>query len=125
MRRWDRLLDSYIEEYRARGVSTASVGHATARIERWGRWLKQRRPRVQIEDIDADLITRYIDSCSTFRAKATVYGTLSTMRGFGDYLVRQGLWTINPLRWMKGPKVTPYSRLPKRIDRAHMGGDVA
>jgi integrase len=42
------------------------------------------------------------------------------MRGFGDYLVRQGLWTINPLRWMKGPKVTPYSRLPKRIDRAHM-----
>ena len=27
---------------------------------------------------------------------------------------------MNPLRWMKGPKVTPYSRLPKRIDRAHM-----
>jgi site-specific recombinase XerD len=66
------------------------------------------------------MITRYIESCSTFRAKATVYGTLSTMRGFGDYLVRQGLWTINPLRWMKGPKVTPYARLPKRIDRAHM-----
>jgi integrase/recombinase XerD len=42
------------------------------------------------------------------------------MRGFGDYLVRQGLWKINPLRWMKGPKVTPYSRLPKRIDHAHM-----
>jgi site-specific recombinase XerD len=75
---------------------------------------------VAIERVDADLITRYIDSCSSFRAKATVYGTLSTMRGFGDYLVRQGLWTINPLRWMKGPKVTPYSRLPKRIDRAHM-----
>jgi site-specific recombinase XerD len=74
---------------------------------------------VQIEGIDADLITRYIDSCSTFRAKATVYGTLSSMRCFGDYLARQGLWTINPLRWMKGPKVTPYSRLPKRIDHAH------
>jgi site-specific recombinase XerD len=42
------------------------------------------------------------------------------MRGFGDYLVRQGLWKMNPLRWMKGPKVTPYSRLPKRIDREHM-----
>jgi len=101
MRRWDRLLDSYIEEYRARGVSTESVAMNAARLERWGRWLKQRRPRVGIERIDADLITRYIDSCSSFRAKATVYGTLSTMRGFGDYLVRQGLWTINPLRWMK------------------------
>jgi site-specific recombinase XerD len=73
-----------------------------------------------IEHIDADLVTRYIESCSTFRAKATVYGTLSSMRGFGDYLVRQGLWGTNPLRWMKGPKVTPYSRLPKRIDREHM-----
>jgi site-specific recombinase XerD len=66
------------------------------------------------------MITRYISNCSSFRAKATVYATLSTMRGFGDYLVRQGLWRINPLRWMKGPKVSPYSRLPKRIDHAHM-----
>jgi integrase/recombinase XerC len=120
MRRWDRLLDAYIDEYRARGVSAESVRMNSARLERWGCWLKQRRPRVQIEGIDADLLTRYIDSCSTFRAKATVYGTLSSMRCFGDYLVRQGLWTINPLRWMKGPKVTPYSRLPKRIDHAHM-----
>jgi integrase/recombinase XerC len=120
MRRWDRLLDWYIEEYRARGVSGASVAMNAARLDRWGRWLKARRPRVGIERIDAEMITRYIESCSTFRAKATVYGTLSTMRGFGDYLVRQGLWTINPLRWMKGPKVTPYARLPKRIDRAHM-----
>ena len=47
------------------------------------------------------------------------------MRGFGDFLVRQGLWKINPLRWMKGPKVTPYSRLPKRIDHAHMEATVA
>ena len=120
MRRWDRLLDAYIEEYRARGVSAESVAMNSARLERWGRWLKQRRPRVAIERIEADSITRYIESCSSFRAKATVYGTLSTMRGFGDYLVRQGLWGTNPLRWMKGAKVTPYSRLPKRIDRAHM-----
>jgi len=120
MRRWDRMLDTYIEEYRARGVSAASVDYTEARLSRWGRWLKRRRPRIVIEQIDAEMITRYLAACSTFRAKATVYATLSTMRGFGGYLVRQGLWTINPLRWMKGPKVTPYSRLPKRIDRAHM-----
>jgi site-specific recombinase XerD len=73
-----------------------------------------------MEGIDAESITRYLEACASFRSKATVYGTLSTMRGFGDYLVRQGLWKNNPLRWMKGPKVTPYSRLPKRIDHAHM-----
>jgi integrase/recombinase XerD len=120
MRRWDRLLDSYIEEYRARGVSPQSVAYTEARLNRWGRWLKGRRPRIAIERIDPEMITRYIANCSSFRAKATVYATLSSMRGFGDYLVRQGLWKINPLRWMKGPKVTPYSRLPKRIDHAHM-----
>jgi len=120
MRRWDRLLDSYMEEYRARGVSVASVANTEARLSRWGTWLKWRRPRIAIEQIDAALITRYMACCFTFRAKATVYTTLSTMRGFGDYLVRQGLWTINPLRWMKGPRVTASSHLPKRIDRAHM-----
>ena len=118
MRRWDRLVESYIEEYRARGINPATMGSTATALDRWGRWLKQRRPRVSIERIDADLITRYITSCSTFRAKATVYSNLSMMRGFGDYLVRQGLWTVSPLRWMKGPTITP--RLPKRIDREHM-----
>ena len=31
MRRWDRLLDSYIEEYLARGVSPQSVAYTVAR----------------------------------------------------------------------------------------------
>jgi integrase/recombinase XerD len=120
MRRWDRLQDSYMEEYRARGVSALTISYTESRLDRWGRWLKKRRPRVAIEHIDADTITRYMGACASFRSKSTVYGMLSTMRGFGDYLVRQGLWKINPLRWMKGPKVTPYSRLPQRIDHAHM-----
>ena len=120
MRRWDRLKDSYMEEYRARGLSEQTVEHTESRLDRWGRWLKKRRPRVVIEHIDADTITRYMEACASFRSKSTVYSMLSTMRGFGDYLVRQGLWKINPLRWMKGPKVSPYSRLPKRIDQAHM-----
>jgi integrase/recombinase XerC len=120
MRRWDRLVDAYIEQYQARGINPTTVAHTRSTLERWGGWLKQRRPRVSIERIDAQLITRYIASCGTFRAKATVYGTLSMMRGFGDYLVREGLWSVSPLRWMKGPKITPYSRVPKRIDREHM-----
>lgn len=120
MRRWDRLVERYIEEYRARGVSEATVAHTASRLSKWGGWLKDQRPRVAIEEIDADLITRYLASRASFRAKATVYGTISSMRGFGDYLVREGLWSANPLRWMKGPKVTPYSRLPKRLDREQM-----
>src|SRR5256885_2043401 len=120
MRRWDRLVDAYIEEYRARGICAATVAHTAARLMRWGSWMKSRRPRPALEAIDAELLTRYLEHSAHFRAKTTVYGTLSTMRGFGDYLVREGLWRQNPLRWMKGPKVTPYSRLPRRIERSHM-----
>jgi site-specific recombinase XerD len=113
-------LDSYIDQYAARGIGEETVKIVRGRLVRWGDWMKQRRPRVILERIDADLLVRYIESRTSFRAKTTVYGTLSTMRGFGDYLVREGIWQINPLRWMKGPKITPYSRLPKRIDREHM-----
>lgn len=120
MRRWDRLVERYMEQYQARGISPATVMHTASRLAHWGRWLKERRPRVAIEAIGAELITAYMASRTSFRAKSTVYGTLSSMRGFGDFLVREGVWTTNPLRWMKGPKVTPYSRLPKRIDREHM-----
>jgi site-specific recombinase XerD len=73
-----------------------------------------------LEAIDPLLHVRYLASRSPFRAKATVYGTLSTMRCFGEYLVRQGVWRHNPLRWMKGPKVRSYNHLPRRIERAHM-----
>ncbi len=60
MRRWDRLLDSYLEEYRARGVSPQSVAYTEARLNRWGRWLKGRRPRIAIERIDPEMITRRV-----------------------------------------------------------------
>jgi hypothetical protein len=89
----------------ARGES--GDGRVTeSRLERWGRWLNKRRPRISIEQIGVDLFTSYIASGASFRSNSTVYSTLSTMRGFGDFLVRQKLWKVNPLRWMKGPKVS-------------------
>jgi len=116
MRRWDALAGAYIEEYRARGVGEAYVTHVERELERWGAWLKRRRPRPQLEAIPVDLHVRYLQDRTAFRAKATVYGVLSKMRGFGDYLVGQGVWADNPLKWLQGPKLTPYHRLPKRID---------
>jgi hypothetical protein len=44
MRRWDRLLDNYIDEYQARGIGQATVAAAESRLHRWGWWLKKRRP---------------------------------------------------------------------------------
>jgi hypothetical protein len=46
----------------ARGIGEETVAMTPARLDRWGRWLKRRRPRVAIEQIDAPLITRYVAS---------------------------------------------------------------
>jgi len=120
MRRWDALVDRYIEEYVARGLAGSYVETTRRELERWGNWLKRRRPRPRLEEMSADLHVRYIQERTVFRAKATVYGVLSKMRCFGDFLVVQGVWSDNPLKWMQGPKLTPYHRLPKRIDGKDM-----
>jgi len=57
MRRWDRLLDSYIEEYRNRGVIRSRWPTQRHDCIGGGRWPKGRRPRVGIERIDAEMIT--------------------------------------------------------------------
>ena len=118
MRGWDQLLDGYLAQYAARGLCDGSVSRATSVLGQWGEWMKRCRPRPRIEQIDAPLIARFIRSRTSFKSKATVYGTLSVMRGMGEFLVREGVWENNPMRWMRGPKVTPYNRLPRRLDRA-------
>ena len=116
MRRWDGLVDAYLEEYVARGVSAGMIDNVRRELERWGSWMKRRRPRPKLEELEPELIIRYIEQRTPFRSKATVYSVMSRMRGMGDFLVRQGVWRSNPLRWLQGPKVTPYHRMPKRID---------
>lgn len=120
MRRWDTLAESYIQECGARGLTEAYVFHLQTELERWGNWLKRRRPKPRLEEIPPDFHVCFIQERTAFRAKATVSGVISKMRCFGDYLVAQGVWADNPLRWMQGPKLTPYHRMPKRISAKDM-----
>jgi site-specific recombinase XerD len=38
----------------------------------------------------------------------------------GEHLVSQGIWTKNPLRWIKGPKMDSRSKIPRRIGKEDM-----
>ena len=120
MRRWDTLLDAYIEEYETRGIHPQTIDNAHRELMRMGNWMKRRRPKPRLEDIGPELLTRYIQHRTPFKSKATIYSVMSHLRCFGNYLVRQGAWLDNPLKWMHGPKVTPYNRMPKRIDAKDM-----
>lgn len=115
MRSWDNLVEQYIEEYFARGINPSTIDNVRRELDRLGAWLKSRRPKPRLETINSDLLIDYIKVRSAFKSKSTIYGTVSRMRGMGDFLVRQEVWASNPLRWIQGPKVTPYHRMPKRI----------
>jgi site-specific recombinase XerD len=82
--------------------------------------MKRRRPRPRIEEIDSDLLLRYIRDRSAFRSKATVSTVVSIMRCMGKFLVCEGYWSSNPFRWIKGPKQDPRARLPRRISKEAM-----
>ena len=118
MRRWDGLVESYVGELSARGLASASIQQFTRELDRFGSWLKHRRPRPRLDEVGPDEIVRYLQGRAAFRAKSTVAGIVSILRGMGEFLVRQEVWSSNPLRWMRGPKLDWRDRVPKRISRS-------
>jgi site-specific recombinase XerD len=101
-------------------VAPERVLQVSRELARWGSWMKERRPRPKLEEVDADLLVRYIRDRNAFRAKATLSSNISTMRGMGEFLVRQQIWTSNPLRWIRGPRRDARSLLPKRLEPKQM-----
>ena len=120
MHRWDEVTEGYVACCQARGMSAERVKATRREMERWGNWLKARRPRPSVEEIDAELIVRYVRERTVCRAKATVADVVSKLRGVGEYLVREKYWAQNPLRWLRGPKIDPYAQVPLRLGREAM-----
>jgi len=120
MRRWDTLVDRYMEEYSARGLSRETVHGVRCELDKWGSWMKRRRPKPRLEEIDSDLLLHYLQERTAFRSKATVSSVVSKMRCMGKFLVREGYWRQNPFRWIRGPKRDPRARLPRRISKEAM-----
>ena len=120
MKRWDGLVDEYVQRGEALGLSALTLGNRRRELERWGCWLKRRRPRVKLEEVGGEQCLDYIRSRTRFHAKATVAGVSSELRCFGEYLVSAGVWAKNPMRWVRGPRLDGRGRLPRRIGAEHL-----
>jgi len=118
MKRWDTLADRFMEVYSARRLAWETVDAMRREWDKWGCWLKARRPRPKLEEVSQELITHYISRRGRFHAKSTLYGIISRMRLIGNFLVNKGIWRDNPLQWMKGPRQDRRHRLPRRIDKS-------
>jgi site-specific recombinase XerD len=120
MRRWDGLLEQYLGELQTRGISIATIDRYRGELDRWGSWLKHRRPRPTLEEVGSEEVVNYIRCRSVFHSKQLVASVMTALRSLGEFLVREEIWPSNPLRWMRGPKLDPRSRIPRRIGRQAM-----
>jgi len=118
MRRWDMLADRFMASYSAEGKADGTITAMRREWDRWGCWLKGRRPRVRLDEVSPELITNYIRSQSKFHAKSTQYSLMSRLGMIGDFLVKEEVWRENPLTWMKRPRLDSRHRLPRRIDES-------
>lgn len=122
MKRWDSLVDEYLQGCEAAGLSPETIKSRRSELGRCGGWLKARRPKPVLEAVTPDQLVQYIRTRSAYHARASVAGVVSTLRCMGEFLVRKALWQSNPLRWIRGPKLDPRSRLPKRIGKENLLG---
>jgi site-specific recombinase XerD len=117
MKNFDNLVEAYINECRLRGIGDETVHNRRREILRWGNWLKARRPKVDFKRLNPELNVAYLKVRATFKSKATVAGTMSSLRCFGEYLSREGVWQKNYFRWTPSPKIVVNSHLPKAISK--------
>jgi site-specific recombinase XerD len=120
MREWDQLVENYLRVCTTRGLAEDVVFAKRRELDRWGNWLKRKRPKPRVSEIGAELILEYVQSRTHFHSKATVAGVMSHMRCMGEFLVQEGVWQQNPLRWIRSPKIDPRSKLPRRIPKADL-----
>jgi integrase/recombinase XerD len=120
MKRWDGLLERYLEVCVSRGLSPATVESRRGELEKLGCWLKRKRPRRNLEEVDGQTLIEYVKARTAFHAKATVSRVTSHLRCLGEFLVEEGVWAENPMRWVRGPRLDPRGKMPRRIGAGHL-----
>ena len=121
MKQWDGLVDEYQRVCEARGLCPESLRSIRDELDRFGCWLKRRKPRPKLEEVDGQTLIAYLRQRTHFRAKSTVSSVASKLRCLGEFLVHQGIWLQNPMRWVRGPRLDPRGKLPRRIGASHLG----
>jgi site-specific recombinase XerD len=120
MKRWDRLVEGYEAINEQRGLASTSISSIRQELERCGCWLKRRKPKPQLEEVDGQLLIKYLKARTPFKARSTLASIASKLRCFGEYLMAQGVWQQNPMRWVRGPRLDRRGRMPRSIGAEHL-----
>ena len=102
------------------GLSEGTMEKLRGELDRCGCWLKRRRLRPNREQVDGQLRIKDLRTRGGFHAKSSVAGVVRVLRGFGDDFLQQGVWTQNPMRWVRGPRLDLRSQMPRRMGRDYL-----
>jgi len=115
MKKYDALVEDYVRLCEFRKIGKHTIYTRRREIEKFGLWVKRKRPRPKLEDVNAEIIINYLKAQSTCRARSTVQGKFSNLRCFFEFLVEENVWHKNPLKWIRGPKMIVNSHIPKSL----------
>ncbi len=117
MASFEEHVDGYIRECQIRGLGDDVINYRRSFLYGWHSWLRSENPKISLHSVNTEIILKFIKKKSTFKSKATVAGYMSTLRCYGDYLNRQGIWKNNFLRWVESPRVNINSHIPKSLTK--------
>jgi site-specific recombinase XerD len=120
MNSFEKLVEGYLNECRSRSVNESTIRIREKTLLKWGVWLRTSGLGRPIADVNAEVILKFLKTDSVFKAKSTVAGTMSTLRCFGEYLSREGIWKMNYLRWMPSPKIRVGKHVPKAFKKVEV-----
>jgi hypothetical protein len=101
MKRWDGLVDECLKVCEARGLGQEYLENTRHELDRRGCWLKRRKPRPRLEEIDGQSIIACLRGRTRFRSKATVAGVASKLRCMGEFAIHREFRRSEPSRFAR------------------------
>ena len=121
MKNWNFLVDSYIRYCEMRGLEKSTVEQRERELCRFGLWLKGKGFRSKsISDLNEKHVIQYVKNVCQYKAKATTFGKLSVLNGFGEWLCLEGYWQKNPIKWIERPRINSLRQVPKVHNRSQL-----
>jgi hypothetical protein len=69
MKRWDSLVEGYTEKCAGRGMSEETIRGIRNELDRWGCWMKRRRPKPKLEEVDGQMLIEYVRRRTHFQLR--------------------------------------------------------
>jgi len=105
MRRWDSFVEKFIHSLETRNLSEGFIDLNFRELQRFGGWLKRRKPRPELSEVEYSHITEYLSARSRFKSKSTTCSVLTALRGMGNFLVDERSGSLTPCDGLKAQRL--------------------